>query len=187
MKKLHLGQNILIACWAVLTVFFGLLSALALFPAETDVEIHETVRVTASRLNGETDVPPLYLLEASGTLRNTTAEAVTVDRLTIRIGDGEFSSDKIELKLDAVTVPAWAEVRISASEQSNVFCEYVGGITASVGGKEVYLRNPADTDLSAALVPVILTAVFAILLVRACKIRYYMAQEDRMDREKNVG
>lgn len=185
MKKLHIGQDLLIAGLAVVTLFFALLSALALFPSETDVEISETITMSVSRLNGVDEVPAQYLAEATGVLRNTTSHEIVVDQLTVKAGNSEFRTSQVELTSGQIVIPAWAEIPVSLSVQSSVYCEYVGEITAQTDGKEVYLRNPADTDLSAALVPVIVTVILAFFLVRACKIRYYMAQEDRMDREVN--
>ena len=62
--------------------------------------------------------------------------------------------------------------------------EKVGEITATVNGERIFLRNPAHTSPTVALIPIAVTAVFAFFLVRSCKIRYYMMQEDRADADE---
>ena len=61
----------------------------------------------------------------------------------------------------------------------------MGEITATVGGEETYLRNPAELELTAALIPLSCTLLSAFFLVRACKVRYYMWIEAKADREES--
>ncbi len=186
MKKLHLGQNLLIAGLALLTLFFALLSVLAVLPAETDVEIHETVHVSSSPLSA--DKSPVYLISVSGVLRNTTNREITVERLTVPVDNGSFVGKQTkELMQEQIVIPAFGQISLSITGEGMVDYRYVREVTAVWDGEEHFLRNPAGTDLSAVILPVLLTVIAVFFLVRACKVRFYMAQEDRMEQTSAAG
>ena len=182
MKKLHLAQDLLIGVLAVLTLFFALLSVLALIPADTDVVISETVTVSSDRWTPLGDPDTRYHVTASGVLRNRTDKELTVEKLIIPVDNNGGLNDPLELTMENIVIkPRDVMPFTTVPAESDKNCEYIGEITAIVNGEEIFLRNPADTDLSAVILPLLLTALAAFFLVWACKVRYYMAQEDRMD------
>lgn len=178
-KGLHLGQNLLIAGLALLTLFFALLSVLAVLPAETDVEIRETVHVSSSPLSA--DASSVYLVSVTGALRNTTNREITVERLTVPVENGSFVGKQTrELVQEGIVIPPFGQVSLSVTGEGLADYRYVGEVTAVWDGEEHFLRNPAEKELSSAILPVLLTVIAVFFLIRACKVRYYMAQEDGM-------
>ena len=180
MKKLHMGQNLLIAALAVLTAFCAFISILSLLPANTGVEIREEFRVSTSRLNAVNDGDGLYLVEFNGALRNTTDREITVEKLTVS-AKSTGAEVPIVFTKETVVIPARTTITVSASMGAKELYNRVGEVTVTLNGETVSLRNPAQTDLGIALVPIALTLIAAFFLVRSCKIRFYMAQEDRAD------
>lgn len=169
-------QTALIVVFALCTLFLAFISVLACLPATTDVEIRETVKASASKLSAGTD--SIYQIEVSGALKNTTDSPITVERLEIVLQAGKDDPDVLCV-MENIEIPARATVTVAKSELVLAPYNKINGITATVNGESLYLRNPAQTSPTLALIPLALTAVFAFLLVRACKVRYYMYQEDR--------
>ena len=83
MKKLHMGQNLLIAVLAIATLFFALLLVLSLIPANTDVRIQREIEVSSFEVEASetSDSEWRYLVTAEGlsfripTIRSTTVKA----------------------------------------------------------------------------------------------------------------
>lgn len=181
MKKNRILQTVLIAVFAICTLASAFMSVLACLPVSTDVEICEVVRASASPLSA--GLNPDYEVSVSGQLRNTTGDTVIVERLEIPLktekGD-ETKTVVIEnvqlLPRDTVYLPDVREIMDGAYTE-------VGEITATIGGEEIFLRNPAEVSLTLSLIPIAITLVFAFLLVRACLVRYYMYQEDHAEVE----
>ncbi len=175
-------QNLLIGGLGLLALFSLLITVLAVIPVNTGVEIREQIKVSTSRLNAATEANGLYIVEFSGALRNTTEKDITVERLVVpakAMGKGE----PILFEVKNIHIPAKSTVTVSSSTGATEYYERVGEITATVEGEERYLRNPAQLELTAALIPLACTLLFTFFLVRACKVRYYMAQEAAADRE----
>jgi len=186
MKKLHMWQNLLIAALAVLTAFCAVISVLSLIPVDDVVEIREEIRVSTSRLNAANDANGLYLVEFSGALRNTTDREITVEKLTVT-AKSTGAEAPIVFTVENVVIPERTTVTVSSSMGAKELYNRVGEVTATVNGETVSLRNPAQADLGIALVPIALTLISAFFLVRSCKIRFYMAQEDRADKAAEEG
>lgn len=181
-----MGQNLLIAALAVLTAFCAFISILSLIPSNTDVEIREEFRVSTSRLNAVTDGDGLYLVEFSGALRNTTDREITVEKLTVS-AKSAGAEEPIVFTKENVVIPERTTVTVSSTMGAKEIYNRVGEVTVTLNGETVSLRNPAQADLGIALVPIALTLISAFFLVRSCKIRYYMAQEDRADEAVEAG
>ena len=177
MKKNRLLQTVLVAVFAVCTLFSAFISVLACIPVSTDVEIKETVKASASRANA---LEETYRIDVVGAFKNTTEEDLTVERLEF-ILEADGVDGEITVAVENVTVPARNTVTVSKSDLADGRYDRVQEVIATVNGEAVSLRNPAETSPTAALIPLAVTAVFAYLLVRACKVRYYMMQEDRAD------
>ena len=184
MKKLHMGQNLLIAVLAIATLLFAMLLVLSVFPSDTDVRIKQKIEVSSFLLEmPETpDSEWLYRVTASGSLRNVTSQELVVDRLTIQVTSvSSGRGSEMELQTEPIVIPPRTEVDITVQGEGNANYQYVGEVTATVNGEALFLRNPADTDLAVILLPLMLTCIFAFFTVQACRRRYYMAKEDRME------
>lgn len=169
-------QTALIVVFAICALFSAFISVLACLPTTTDVEIRETVKASASKLSAGAD--SVYQVEVSGALKNTTNAPIVVDRLEIVLQAGKNDSDVLCV-IENIEIPARATVTVAKSELVTASYEKIDGITATFNGESLYLRNPAQTSPTLALIPLALTALFAFLLVRACKVRIYMYQEDQ--------
>ncbi len=179
MKKNRLLQTVLVAVFALCTLFSAFISVLACIPISTDVEIAETVKASAFLENAGASA---YRIDVVGAFRNTTEEDLMLDRLEF-ILEADGVGEPVTFAVENVTVPARNTVTVSKSDLADGRYDRVQEVIATVNGEAVSLRNPAETSPTAALIPLAVTAVFAYLLVRACKVRYYMLQEDRADSE----
>ncbi len=177
MKKDRLLQTLLVALCVGCTLFSAFISVLACIPVSTDVEIAETVKASAYLVHAD---PAQYRVDVVGAFKNTTERDLTVERLEFVLG-AEDTDGEITVAVENVTVPARNTVTVSQSAVANGEYDRVKEVVATVNGEAVSLRNPAQTSPTASLIPLALTAVFAYLTVRACKVRYYMMQEDRAD------
>ena len=176
MTKNRLIQTVLVAVLAICTLGSAFVSILACMPNSTDVEIRETIHASASRLSA--GLNPDYQVDIMGELRNTTEKTIVVERLEIPL-QTEAGDASTTVVLENIIIPARAtQILPSASEIMDNAYVKVGEITATIGGEEVFLRNPAEVSLTASLIPLAITCVLGFLLVRACKTRYYMYQED---------
>jgi len=178
MKKNRIIQTVLIAVFAACTLFSAFVSVLACIPVSTDVEISETVSVSSAPLTA--GLNPDYQVEVRGALRNTTSKAILVERLEIPI-ETEQGDTKTVVIENIILPPRMSEYLPLTREVLDGEYIKVGEITATVGGEEVFLRNPADVSLTLSLIPIAITLVFAFFLVRACMVRYYMFQEDHAE------
>ena len=170
-------QNVIIAVLAVATLFFTFLSVLAVIPSNTEIEIREEIKVSSSLVDVEKGE---YRVFFDGALRNTTGQEITVEKLVVPADGRDRSVDGVEIVVENVTIPARATVQVSASTVSLENCSKTGEVVATYQGQDTYLRNPAAIDPVAVLIPIAITAVFAICLVRACKVRVYMEQEKQI-------
>lgn len=173
----HIGQNVLIAVLALVTLFFAVLTVMAMIPAETDVEISETITVSSSRLNALDEEVGAYVVEASGMLRNTTGNIITVSRLSIPADGFDSKQAPVILTAENIVIPPRSSVAVIASAAASENCHKTGEITALIDGDLVFLRNPADISAVSVLIPLFLALVAGFFCFRACQIRYYMAQE----------
>ena len=179
MIKNRLIQTLLVVLFALCTLFSGFISVLACIPVSTDVEIRETVVASASAISAGAD--SAYLVEVRGALKNTTGETLVVERLEIPVYADGRGNERATVVIENISISPRNTVTVSKVIETATVCENVGEIVATVGGEEILLRNPAQTNLTVSLIPIAVTAVFVYLLVRACKVRYYMYIEDRAD------
>jgi len=179
MKKNRIVQTVLIAVFAICTLFSAFVSVLACIPVSTDVEISETVSASASRLSA--GLNPDYQIEVMGALRNTTGKTVVVERLEIPLSTEDGDATKTVVIENIILPPRSADYLPLTRETLDGAYVKVGEITAVVNGESVFLRNPAEVSLTFSLIPIALTLIFGFFLVRACKVRYYMYQEDHAE------
>lgn len=171
-------QNVMIAVWSLATLFFAFLSVLAFIPANTDVEIREEIKVSSSLINAESGE---YEVVFVGALRNVTGEDITVERLSVPVNGSDRRIDEMVMTVENFTIPARTTVTVSTSKTGFEKCTKVGEVTAAYHGESRFLRNPAEIDPVGALIPLAFTLIFVFFLVRACKVRMYLAQLERAE------
>ena len=177
MTKNRILQTALIAFLAVLTLGSAFVSILACIPVSTDVEICEVIQASAAPLSA--GLNPDYEVDVAGALRNTTGKTIVVDRLEIPLQTESGDASHVIVIEGIVIPPRSTEYLPLTREIMDEDYETVGEITATIGGEEIFLRNPAEVALTFSLVPIAITLLLAFFLVRACKVRYYMYQEDQ--------
>ncbi len=177
-RKMHLLQDLWLILLSGLAIFSLLLSVLAVLPPkDRGVEIRDRITVSSSLINASDGG---YLTEVSGSIKNTTGETLTLELLSVRVSAEESLSASVQMDKESILLPPRTEVPISMIAESTADYRYVGEVTVKLDGEEVFLRNPAGISLTAALLPIACTVLFAFLAVRAAKVRYYLWQEDRM-------
>ena len=179
MKKDRLIQTVLVLIFAVCTVFSGFVSVLACIPSSDDIEVVEQMKASVSRASAYEEV---YRIDVSGALKNNTDELLTVDRLEFVLGSKDLDGT-VTVAVENVTIAPRNIVTVAKSNVANGDYNVIKSVTATVGGDSMELRNSPKNSPTAALIPLAITVVFAFLLVRACKVRYYMMQEDRADKQ----
>ena len=180
MKKSRVTQTVLVAVLAVCTLFSCFITVLACIPVTTDIEVAEPVKAYAFReLAGDTDAR----IDVTGALKNTTDQPMTVERLEILLTDQQGEREGLFV-VENLTLYPKHTLPLSYSQVMDGDYHTVKKITATVGGETVELRNTNQASLATAFIPMMITAVFAFFLVRVCKVRYYMLQEDRADRQE---
>lgn len=179
MKLKLIGQIALICGLSVCCVLSLVLSALALMPVNTVVEIRETVTVSSAPLSADESAP--HEVSVSGAIRNTTEQEFLVERLEIPTVTANGQAGET-ITFENILLPARGTVTVAKAVVMAEECRGVGEIHATVKGESIYLRNPAEQAATVSLIPLFLTLVLAYLLVRSCKVLYYMAQEERAAR-----
>lgn len=178
-NKKKMLQNFIIAALALATLFFAFLSVLALIPTKTDVQIREEITVSSQLINAADGE---YEVAFSGALKNTTGKDITVERFTVPVNGSNREIEETVIVVENITIPARSTVSVSATAVSLENCDKVGEVSASYNGETEFLRNPAEINPVGALIPLALTAVLAFFLVRACKVRAYMAELERTEK-----
>ena len=144
--KRSILQTLLIGVLGLLTLFSLLVTVLAVIPVNTKVEIREQIKVSTSRLNAASEANGLYIVEFSGALRNTTDQEIVVERLVVP-AKASGKGEPILFEVTNIEIPPKSTVTVSSSIGATEYYERVGEITATVGGEETYLRNPAELEL----------------------------------------
>ena len=179
MKKNRILQTVLVAVLAACTLFFGFIGVLACIPETAELEAVETVRASASKLMADEG----YRIDVVGRVKNTTEKTLVVDELKILLTDDSGETERV-LTTEKLTILPKNTVDVAVSAETDVAFDTVKQVTGLVNGETITLKNAQDVSLATALIPLIVTAVFAFFLVRACKVRYYMMQEDRADEQE---
>ena len=181
MKKSRVLQTVLISVLAACTLFFGFISVMACIPEPADVEITEPIGASASRVSLESG----YHIEVTGRLKNITDKPMTDARieilLTNQAGEGELT-----LVMENQALYPKHELDVKTYQLSDKAYDVIKQVRITAGGEEIVAREVSQNLLASALIPVLVTAVFAFFLVRACRVRYYMMQEDRAERSENA-
>ncbi len=178
--KQHLRYNVAIIICAVLALLFVTLTVVALVPSRSasGVEVKETIRVSSS-LDGDSKG---YRSQLRGVLINKTDARVKIDRLELVVGNGK---EEKQIVLRNITLEPRVAYDLQAygyEWEDTVAYDRVLSVTAVCGETREQISNNtvALRFDPVALLWGVLALIDAILLVRFSKMRYYLAQEDRM-------
>lgn len=176
-KKDALVQTALIAVLAVLAVALLLLTALELRPASvSDLKLQKPFAVSSSLIDVSASI---YASSLEGTFVNETDEAITVDALTVTVSSGRLTR---KIEFDGFTLAPRSNLELSEAWTGLHNFDRITRIDVTVNGEPDVLVN-TDSALSVsgiAILYLLLLLVDVFFLVRACKIRYYIWQEQQM-------
>ncbi len=174
-------QNGKIALFGVLALLLVFLLMLELFSGSNgQIAVKEQIKVSAASLSSAEDAEKEYLCQLSGALINTSDEGVRIDNVTVAVSDGESRKG---LVIEGFYLPARTEQTIAGSLESTVEYDRVTDVYVTVNGQEIRLANQSLGGDTLGWVPVLYLALLVgavLLLIRACKIRYYLHQESLM-------
>ena len=176
-KKDCLLQNLKIVLWGVLALLFAVLTVLELFSyGTTDITVSDTVKVSSSLINVNEEH---YVSSISGSISNAGKDTIRIDAVTVTVSDGKESRD---VKIEGFLLPAYYERELVADWEGDVCYDRVTRVAITVDGVEDVLPNAVNTlpVSGIAILYVVLLAVAVLLLIRACKVRYYIYQEMQM-------
>ncbi|MBQ8431721.1 MAG: hypothetical protein IJX28_02450 [Clostridia bacterium] len=174
----HIGANLLIAGLILLCLLWCLLAALEWIPtAPSGLEVQEEVTVSASLLNKNDQT---YVLDLYGSLFNPTDEAVNIQSLKVTVSDGDGQEET--LTLEGMQLPPRTKWEIGHRWEGVVNYDRVTHVVVVTEGGEDLIPNTesAVKGSGLALIYLALLLMTAGILIRRCKLRYYMHQEDRM-------
>ncbi len=176
MKKACITQTVLIVLWSILALALAVLTVVELLPkGKEGLAVKEPLKVSSAPvLVGQ----QLYTSAISGTVANPTDEIIAVDRITVTVSDGD-TRDRVQLT--GFVLPPRAEQEIYFTWESTVEYDRIKRIEVTAGEDVSVLSNMPESAVAAPVVVyLILLAAVVLLLVRACKIRYYLWQESRL-------
>ena len=177
----HILQNILILILALICAGLLFLTILDLIPANTSgLQLSEEVTVSSSRINANEET---RISVVRGVFYNPTDDTVEIERVRIVVSNED--GDEKTVELDGVAILPRTDREFSSSWAEDKAYDRILSITVTVDGADDLMPNKVSNVSfgSFAIFYLILLAIFAFLLVWACKVRYYMYQED-LEKEK---
>lgn len=172
----RLLQTALVVALAACTLFFGFIGVLACIPETAELEAVEPISASASKLMADEG----YRIDVVGRVKNTTDKPLIVDCMEVLLTDAQEEKEML-LTTESLTILPKNMVDVDISVEADDAFQTVKQVNVVVNGDSFALKNTQDMSLATALIPLVLTAIFAFFLVRACKVLYYMVQEARAD------
>jgi len=184
----HIGQNLLILLSALLTLAFGVLTAIELIPANPfGVTVKEPLNVSSSPLTADAS---LFVSVLTGKLVNPTDVSVIMDEVQVTVSDGKTEKT---VSAGSYTLPPRTSCEIRLDWQDTAAFDHVRQIKVTVNGVADILPN-AVSGIGINGTAILCAGLFvlsAFFLLYFAKIRYYMYQEDsvavRGKQEKRSG
>ena len=183
-EKTRVFQNtvsvtIQIALFGVLILVALSLIVMELFATGSgNLTVGDTVRVASSSLSAYNDTSKTYHTIITGTLTNESAEETfAVEHLKITGTDGK-NVREVTVDAENIKLPPRFHRDFSAEFESDIEFDSFESVQATVNGKPVEVYAGAKASLGGALLfYAALLTVSVLLLVRACRIRYYLWQQ----------
>ncbi len=180
-RKTCILQDLQIALWGALAVVLILLAILELIPSGgSGLTMKEAFAVSSSQISAGAGSD--YVTELGGVLFNPTDETLEIESLKVTVSSGAGSR---EIDFGALTIPPRTAWSLSETWQEGRAYERIYAITATLDGTPEPLENSVRAgSFGASLIFVILLIPVAFLLLRAIKVRRYLAEEMRAAGEK---
>lgn len=180
----HVGQNLIILGLGLLSCLLVVLLVLELIPVSaSSLEVKQRIDVSSSVIKVGQEK---YDSSLRGILKNPTDTAVTVESLWVTVGNAD--GEELLIKLEGQSMQPRTTWEIDYRWESWLEYDRVLHVDAIVSGERLTVSN-TETVVEAegpVLLYVVLLLIAAGFLIHACKVRYYMYQEDRADAaEKN--
>ena len=176
-KKECLLQDLQIVLWGVLALVLIVLTVLELLPASvSDLTVEEPFSVSSSLIDVSNQT---YVSAVTGTVANTGGEQITVDSVRITVSNGRVSKD---IEIEGFVLPPRTEQELSEGWTGNIDFDRITRILVTVDGQDDVIANVSSSIAVSgiAIFYLIVLIPIAILLVRACKVRYYIYQDMKM-------
>lgn len=178
----HMKQNLIILAIGLVSLALCLLLVLELIPANrSGLEVSEVAHVSSSLINKEEGT---YSCAVMGRIYNPTDKTVSAEELKITVSneDGELK----EIVIRGQIIPPRTEWIYSENWEGMIAYDRLVSVFVTVDGETDQLPNRVS-EVQAGGLAILYAALLLMmigLLVRSCKVRYYMHQEDRMTEEK---
>lgn len=176
----HGLQNLKIATLALLTAVLLLLTVWQALPQkESGLLAKESFSVSSTLISVSSKQ---YSTQVSGAVANETEQTVKISSLKLTVSDGKAEK---EISLDGFILPAHAEKYVFYTEEGTEEWIAVKKAVAVVDGEELLIKDPsASSSLGGFFwISAILTLTSGFFLVQSCMVRYYMAQEDAVEKK----
>ena len=170
-----------ITLWGMLTLLSIALIVIDLFSAGGEtLTVGSSLLVSSSSLSAEQEAAKTYLTEVTGTLTNKSdSETLTVESLQLLVSDGTHTR-QVTVNDEPILLPPRVHRDFSTSFEGEIPFDRFESITAVINGESVSIQSGGESGLGGAvLFYAALLTVSALLLIRACRIRYYLWQQQK--------
>ena len=174
--KNHLLQNFKILVLGILTLACLIVAVISAIPEkEAALIMQEPFSVSSSQILANSNE---YSTQITGVIKNATGKPITMQEILVTVSDGKTQS---VVSLDSVSLPPRTTWSYLEQWESNGNFSRVLSIRAVVDGEEIAVSNVTrSTSIDGVtVIALLIGGIFGFFLTHACKIRYYMMQEDR--------
>ena len=177
--KATVSVTVQIALFGVLTlVALSLIVMELLATGGGGLTVGDTVRVASSSLSAYNDTAKTYHTIITGTLTNESVdETFAVEQLRVTVTDGK-NVREVTVDTENIKLPPRFHRDFSAEFESDIEFDGFERVSATVNGETVEVYAGAKASLGGALLfYAVLLIVSVLLLIRACRVRYYLWQQ----------
>lgn len=174
--KNHIWQNVKILLLGILTLTCLIVTVISAIPEKEDnLIMQEPFWVSSSQILAYSNQ---YSTQITGVIKNTTGQPINISEVQVTISDGKTRE---VISLEGVSLPPRTTRSYLEQWESTGNFNRVVSIHAIVGEEEILVSNLNESSpvKGITVVALLVCAGFALLLTHACKIRYYMMQEDQ--------
>ena len=175
----HGLQNLKITLLALLTAVLLFLTVWQALPQkESGLLAKESFTASSTLISVSSKQ---YSTQVSGAIGNETEQTVKISSLKLTVGDGKAEK---EIIMDGFLLPTHATKQVFYTEEGTEEWSSVKKVVAVVNGEELLIKDPsASSSLGGFFwISAILTLAAGFFLVQSCMVRYYMAQEDAVEK-----
>ncbi len=179
-QKAALLAVLQIVLFAFLTLCLAALLILELLPKGTEgLSVKSPLAASSSSLSPYGEPVKVYRTQIIGSVTNSSEQVFEVSSVQVTVSNG-YVEKNVEYT-EAFTLPPRHDRDIVFDFEGDADYDRVIAVTAVVNGERVEIKNTAERFSvgGAAIFFGILLIPCVCLLIRACKVRYYIRQEER--------